>query len=445
MRRDEGNEDERIGTEGEMAPAFAFPRPSPTLTALTTSALALPGIAGSARADAPIEQMSSTAAFSYYKEDDLPSRKFDPATGDRERYEVFTFQMRHDVPVSERVDVGIDFLFEHMSGASPWFVTEGDPGEQLQVMSGATIEDRRIDVAMDVDYFLDNGKDTFTAGVSTERDYLSGHFGLATERHFNDKNTTFNFSGAFSYDEIEPTDADVFQNRPDQENRWSIDLFAGLAQIISRASTAQLTVNYKHSDGYLGDPYKEVAFGRAVTNSNVSDERPSGKEQVSFLARYRHHFEDANGSLSADYRIYFDDWGMVSHTVDLGWYQTFWDWLTISPSARWYSQSKTNFYEPFLQVANAPRHRSSDYRLSPYGAISVRLKVEGEFLEVWDYSAPAPLEAIGITDGLALLLGISYERYWSDGDFGLQQLGEFEQAPALVNFHLAAVTISARF
>jgi hypothetical protein len=41
---------------------FALPRPSRALTALTTSALALPGIAGSARADAPIEE--ATAAGS---------------------------------------------------------------------------------------------------------------------------------------------------------------------------------------------------------------------------------------------------------------------------------------------------------------------------------------------------------------------------------------------
>ena len=57
--------------------AFGLPRPGPALTALTTSALALPGIAGSARADAPIERATSSASFSYYKEDKLSPSRFD--------------------------------------------------------------------------------------------------------------------------------------------------------------------------------------------------------------------------------------------------------------------------------------------------------------------------------------------------------------------------------
>ncbi|HKK51414.1 MAG TPA: hypothetical protein VKA74_07495, partial [Myxococcota bacterium] len=113
-------------------------RPGRTLTALTSSALALPGIAGSARADAPIEQATGSAAFSYYKEDNLSPGKFlDDGSGSRERYEVFTGQMRFDIPTSERTDIGIDLLYEEMSGASPWFVQSGPSGEALQVMSGA--------------------------------------------------------------------------------------------------------------------------------------------------------------------------------------------------------------------------------------------------------------------------------------------------------------------
>lgn len=198
--------------------AFGLPRPGPALTALTTSALALPGIAGSARADAPIERATSSASFSYYKEDKLSPSRFESSVGSRERYEVYTGQARFDIPTSKRTDLGIGLLYEEMSGASPWYVvadtTPGSGGKPLQVMSGATIEDRRFDLNVDLDFYMDSGKDTLSGGVSLEKDYRSLSFGIGTERNFNDKNTTLSLSGAASFDEIFPTDPELSTARP---------------------------------------------------------------------------------------------------------------------------------------------------------------------------------------------------------------------------------------
>ena len=61
--------------DADTCAAFPLPRPNRTLTALATSALALPGIAGSARADAPIERASASTAFSYYREDNIRGKR----------------------------------------------------------------------------------------------------------------------------------------------------------------------------------------------------------------------------------------------------------------------------------------------------------------------------------------------------------------------------------
>lgn len=444
-------DDQSEGTDlGAGEVAFKLPRPGKALTALTTSALALPGIAGSARADAPIERATGSSSFSYYKEDNLsPSRFFDNGQGSRERYEVFTQQLRFDVPVAERVDVGIDFLYEEMSGASPWFV-EADPANpdegRLQVMSGATIEDERYDLSADFDFYMDQGKDTLAAGFSKERDYLSVHAGLGTERNFNDKNTTFSGSFAFAYDWIEPTDADDFQTRPDERERFSFDLFLGLSQLISRSSTAQITMNYKHSDGYLSDPYKAIA---AVGGSGVlSDQRPDTKDQVSILARYRHHFEPVAGSLHLDYRFYADDWNVIAHTAEIGWYQNVFGFFTVTPGVRWYSQSQADFYDTLVRndvIESDGASRSSDYRLSGYGAISWKIKAEVELTDLFEYQPPPWLEALGVSEGFDLIASLSYERYISDGDLGIVNQKEVDEAPGLVRFRLFAFTLSGRF
>jgi hypothetical protein len=426
---------------------FAMPRPSKTLTALTTSALALPGIAGSASADAPIERASASSAFSYYKEDNLSPNKFSTSggTGSRDRYEVFTGQLRFDIPATARTDIGIDLLYEEMSGASPWYVLpDNTTGKPLQVMSGATIEDERFEMLIDADFYLDRGKDTISAGFSKEKDYTSMNLGIGTERNYNDKNTTLSVAGGFSYDWIDPTDPSFSLARPSSEEKWSIDLFAGFSQILSRASTESFTVNYKHSDGYLSDPYKAIVE-LGASGTLLSDERPDQKDQVSLLARYRHHFEMVSGSVHADYRFYSDDWGTTSHTVDLAWYQNFLEWLTITPSVRWYSQGKADFYETVLPAGRVPNHRSSDYRLSPYGALSYKIKAEVEFNDLLGYDAPAWLQAVGISDGLDLIASVSYERYFSDGNLSIVSVSESDEAPGLVRFRVFAVSLSGRF
>jgi len=449
MKRADSQVADRAEEADEYA-AFALPRPSRTLTALASSALALPGIASPAKADAPIERATASSAFSYYVEDNLsPSDFFDDdpgpgeGSGSRDRYEVYTQQLRFDFPVSDRFDVGVDFLYEEMSGASPWFVNvqPGNP-KPLQVMSGATIDDERIDGTIDLDYYMDTGKDTFTGGFSIERDYTSMHFGLGAERNFNDKNTVLNVSGAFSYDWVNPTDSEN-SFRPGSDQKWGIDLFAAMSQIVSRAATIQGTVNYKHSEGFLNDPYKAVAFldGRAI----VTDERPDTKDQVSLMLRYRHHFESLGGSAHGDYRFYADDWGVISHTVEVAWYQTFFEWLTFAPTVRWYTQSKADFYEAILPAAAPPSERTSDYRLSPYGAISIKGKLEVELKDLFDYSPPRWLEQIGVSEGLDLIAALSYERYLSDGAFSITSVSEFDEAPGLVNFQVFAFTLSGRF
>jgi hypothetical protein len=426
--------------------AFALPRPSKTLTALTTSALALPGIAGSARADAPIERASASSSFSYYKEDNLsPSRFFDDGTGSRERYEIFQTQLRFDLPMTDRTDLGLDILFEDMSGASPWYVqAETGTGKALQVMSGATIDDQRLDILADVDFFMDNGKDTVSAGVSTEKDYTSFNIGIGAERNLNEKNTTVSTSMAFSYDWLDPTDADDFDTRPNDEEKWSVDLFFGVSQILSRASTMQVTFNYKHSDGYLSDPYKAIK-GIGPLDTLLSDSRPGNKDQLSILLRYRHHFESLASSVHLDGRFYTDDYGINSLTAELAWYQNFFEWLTITPSIRWYSQSKADFYETVLPAGVQPRHRSSDFRLSPYGAVSAKIKAEIEILDAFDYDAPPWLQRVGVSEGMDLIATVAYERYYSDGDISLLDVKESDEAPGLVRFHVFSVSLNGRF
>jgi hypothetical protein len=392
------------------------------LAALSAGALALPGLVRPAAAEGPLSQYSAEYAFSRYSEDPLPASKVTPG-GERGRYEVDIHQLRLAGPLFARVDLGLDLVHEKMSGASPWYVVPDADGDPVQVMSGATIEDERTDALLEATLHFDRGSTTLGGGLSAENDYFAWNGGLRGERHFGEKRTTLSAGSAFSIDRIEPTDADLFPTRPAHERKWSGSVFAGIAQVLTRESALQSSLTFQRQSGYLSDPYKQVL----VAGDPVADRRPDARNQVTWLTRYRHHVEPVAGTLQAEYRFYADDWRITSHTLEVAWDQAIWDALHLVPSFRYYSQSQAEFYGPFFEAAPSDGLQSSDYRLSPYGAIAWRLKAETRFS----------------TGSLDWRAAFSWQRYLSSGDWALGKVAVAN--PGLVSFNLFSIALTARF
>jgi len=302
-------------------------------------------------------------------------------------------------------------------------VIPGSGDEPVQVMTGATIEDQRTDALVSGRYYLDNGRVSLASGVSVENDYLSFNSNLGGEVDFMEGNLTALGGAGISLDRIEPTDADDDPFRPKEETRSSYSVFAGIAQVIRRDAALQSTLTYEHARGYLSDPYKRVL----VLGTPQGDSRPDVRNQVSWLTRYRHHFSAIDGSLHADYRLYVDDWEITSHTLELAWYQTIWHTLRLIPSFRYYTQSQAEFYGPYFNGIRSDGHYSSDYRLSPYGAISWKLKAETTF-DVFRVGWRAAL---------------TWERYISSGDLAIGKVSI--ENPGLVSFNLVSFSLTAKF
>lgn len=384
----------------------------------------MPGLAGSAAADSPAERPSMSYRYSFYEEDPVSSSDLAPGSED-ERYEIDTHQLNFLVPVNDRLDVNLDVVHETMSGASPWFVQPGADGDPVQVMSGATIDEERTDILGTANFYLDNGRVSLLGGISDEKDYFSVNGGIEFQRHFNEKNTTLTTGIGLSFDEIEPTDSDLFATRVSSEDKESYSGFVTVSQLIDRASAIQSTLSLTHQKGFLSDPYKLVSVGGV----NLADARPDDRNQITWLTRYRRHFEKLEGTLHADYRYYWDDWDINAHTVELAWYQTLWNSFRLIPNVRYYSQSEAEFYAPYFGSLPGDNMISSDYRLSPYGAIAYGIRAEKTF-RGWP----------GNLDWTAIL---SYDHYDADADYSIQSVGT--EAPGLVSFDVFAFRIKADF
>lgn len=404
-----------------------------TLRALTSSALALFGAAGKASADTAIDHVQTSYSYSTYSEDELESSKTIP-NGPRQRYEISTQQASLAAPITDWMDVQLQLTHETMSGGSPWYVVPDAAKSPIQVMSAPTITDTRNDIQLHANYYTEEGRVGLGGGYSDENDYTATSIGFDGERHFNEKNTTLSGGFGASMDEINPTDADIYPTRPAQKSKQSYSAFIGLSQVMSRRFIMQGSFTYNNHFGYLSDPYKETKVVGA-TQDLVGDFRPNMRQQFALLVRGNLHLEEIEATIHSSYQYYRDDWGISSHQFELSWYQTFGDSLQITPTVRYYSQTGSNFYVPYLKIRpghdyEPPDNFSSDYRLSAYGSLSFGAKAEYAFHTPW----LRDIEWRG---------RVSVERYLSSGDLSMTSVSV--PAPGLVSFTVFSLGLTVVF
>ena len=384
---------------------------SSALAALTTAAMALPGIAPTVKAGVAANEPKLSFAYTRYDEDSIPSGDADPAAGDRDRYEIDVAQIQFLYPINDRWQITSGFVYDDMSGSSPWYVRPDASGDPLVVMSGATIDDTRYDFSVGAEYFGDTFTIAPSIGYSTEKDYQAISGAVEVEYEFPNKATSLRGGIAVSFDEIDPTQNDA-GTRVNNEDKENYSIFGGLTQVINKHTILQTTLGVSYFDGFLSDPYKQVSVGPPTGITLFNDNRPDDRTQYTFAARLRRYSELFNAAFHVDYRFYYDDWDVRSHTLDLGMHKVTDSGWAFDTSIRYYSQTQADFYEPFYSVLPADGEVSSDYRLSPYGAISLRLGVS-ETIGDWTVKLAA-------------------ERYVSDKSYSVQSVDV--ENPALLDF-----------
>jgi hypothetical protein len=371
-----------------------------TLRALTTAALALPGLSGTVQGAAPAER-NWEAGYFYY----------DEAGG---RMSVEAAQQLLTVPVGDQADFTLNAVWDAISGASPIYnipeihcadgsVTVppvdsvsgasgdgGGPGGTMMQApslegSGCSLRSGRQVLLQDT--FSDIRKaadvrlnfyptDTLTlglgAGLSREKDYDSDFFSLDLRRELNEKHTTLAAGYSFAADTFSPLNQPDFRGDKDT-HQWLL----GFTQVLSRTALLQVNLTHGYNQGYLSDPYKSVYVFQ--TNEAVPEVRPGSRRQWGLLTRYVRYLPDFGAALHLDYRYSTDDWGLRAHTLEVAWIQELApDWELV-PRLRYYTQGEADFYYNYLTAMPDGGHYSSDYRLAGFGAVSAGLKLSREW------------------------------------------------------------------
>lgn len=380
---------------------------SGVLAALTGAALGLPAIAQLSQGAEMPSQTEIGYRYSDYQEDDVDSKNV--LSGSSERYNIDVHQFRLVAPVAEDASLTIDGMYETMTGASALSVVSLPQGDSALIMTGASIKEKRTDVSGKLRFYQQRSNLGLSLGYSTEDDYEALNGGAEVERTSPDGNKTWSGGFGFSFDELTPVQEEGV-NRVISEERQFFNAYLAYARVHSPKWQTQLGLYVGWYDGYMNDPYKS------------RDIRPDQRKQFTLSARSRYYMSAVHAALQFDYRYYADDWGVNAHTLDMSWQQAISDRLQVAPRLRYYSQSQADFY---VESDSGLREgeQSSDFRLSPYGAIALGLGIR--------------------FDEPGYSISFYVERYSSDGDLALKSVRQAN--PFLVDFTLVSLGLDYRY
>lgn len=389
---------------------------SPSLLALTSAALALPGLI------LQPAQAGSGDEFSFqygrYEESGSTKSKFRDKGNS---IQVDSLQATGETHILDRLKFRASYLQDTWSGATPLTTAPAaavkfnpnsqtgasaytdlssglvnfDPktgtglatipntfdsvltSETVHVMAQASPETRKQG-DFKLGYEWDEASLDGGGGISLEDDYESRYLNLGGRWDFNQKLTTLAWGLSYTNSTIDaqrfrfratsvPVDESggTNPNFPDwsvrvNDHRTDQSANLGLTQVLDKNSILKAGVSYTHSSGFLSNPYKEAVFFAPLEIPGTSwlftryDKRPEERDQLTWNAGYTHYVAPIDASLHVNYSFFHDTWGINAHTFDASWGQALGHGWTLTPKVRYYSQSAADFYSPFFISGQAP-------------------------------------------------------------------------------------------
>ncbi len=251
--------------------------------------------------------------------------------------------------------------------------------------------------------FADVYKWSLGGAFSTEEDFTSLSVNSMLARDFNQRNTTVSLGFNYEYDMIDPiggvpdalTSYAAGQTAGESDSKQVVDMIFGMTQVMNRRWITQLNFSVSQSSGYQDDPYKIVTVadqGNLIIDPNDSasylylyEHRPEDRQKISIYWQNKIAI-GSNSAFTIGYRYMTDDWGVDSHTYDLGYHWGITENFYVEPHYRYYQQTAADFYVPFLNAGDevlvngsniSPQvdFASSDPRLGAFGATTLGLKL----------------------------------------------------------------------
>jgi hypothetical protein len=328
---------------------------------------------------------------------------------------VVTPAARLSIDIGDPVTLSATWEADIVTGASV-AVTDA-PSANVDTISSATVYDDfrntfggRLEVRSE---FATFGA-TYTYGY--ENDYRSHGFSLSASTELFERDTALELSYGRGFDQVcnllQPRAREAVDRRrmPDANGcfeegmeRETLDLDihtlqAAWTQIWTPVFNSQLTLSGQVLDGYQGNPYRGVWFGR----TSAQEHHPEVRVRYALGLGLRWWLKPLNGAVMVNARGYRDTWDIRSVTAELAYEQVLFDDLRVRARGRYYLQSGAAFYSDDYARFVRGQYFTGDRELSPMSSITV-----GGLLQ---YSVPADDEGdvLGFLAALTLAVKLDY-------------------------------------
>jgi hypothetical protein len=308
--------------------------------------------------------------------------------------------------------LGFKLVYDALTGASHNGAAESDQVQTFTRPSGnGSYETKAGEVPLD-DTFRDSrgsfsvnyeqpigrfNKMIYGGNISAEHDFTSMSASATYLHDMNQRNTTLSLGVSFEYDDITPEGgipvalSEMKANTQNQERaeesdtRTMSEVLFGVTQVIDRYTLVQLNYGYSQSSGYHTDPYKIVSVlnpdgsldgttGNGLNGVYLYENRPDSRTKQSFYGKVKRYIGGDVADIS--YRYMWDDWDVVSHTVDTHYRFNMSDSWYIEPHVRYYQQQEAEFYRyRLINTDVTPEYMTADYRLGNMTATTIGAKV----------------------------------------------------------------------
>jgi hypothetical protein len=280
-------------------------------------------------------------------------------------------RVRVTAPIAESTRVSATYAADVWTSAS------------VDIMASASkvpVTEQRDELDLSIDHELEDL--TFTAAYrfSNEPDYVSHGGSGGFSYDFADNNSTIALGVSGSGDKVGKAGDRQFSRAT-----GTLGGRLSFTQVLGPGTLAQVMYDLSHVAGYQGSPYRYIPIGNdaectsatkgqsGLSTVCVPEANPNERLRHAASIELRQALGDAV-SIGAAYRLYTDDWGVLSHTIraDLAWKL---DADTIlSPRYRFYTQNAANHYRSRYAVPQ--RYVTNDKELSPLSSHRIGLELD---------------------------------------------------------------------
>lgn len=269
----------------------------------------------------------------------------------------FTPTVIVNVPLDSGKQISINAGIDFYTSAST---------DNIDDKSSASGKDSREHVDFSYTQRLPYRRETFSVsgGLSTEYDVNSVSFGGSWTKESKDGNRELSFNGKAFLDKWKIYSPDEFRSRgigdgQQSDNRNSYTFGIGFGQVLSKRLQASLTSEVVYQKGMLSTPFHRVFFNDGIDVEGLTERQlinssklrrvenlPTSRLKIPIGLRLNYYASDFL-VLRSYYRYYWDDFGIIGHTMNLETALKISPFLSVIPFYRYNTQTAADYYKPF--------------------------------------------------------------------------------------------------